>query len=620
MVGQYRIIRLLGRGGMGEVYEVEHTTLGRRYALKLLPADFSSRPQALERFRREARVMANLDHPNIVRVDEFGETDGRYWLRMELAAGDSLQGYADSLGGRIPQEALLEILQQVLAGLSYAHEQGAIHRDLKPSNILLSQPGPSARVSDFGLVRLVGEDWVQSQAKLSVERSMSLGGKQTVPGEEGSSTRSLLGTYEYMSPEQKRGQEADERSDVYALGLMTYKLLTGRGLGMKRPSEIDDELVEAWDRLTSAALEEEPEERLSGCGQFSERLQDVGRQVGELRREEQERREREEADARARREREAAERRAEEALRRRQEERARKEEREKAAAEARQLEERRTATKQRRSETTRQSRRKTALFLVPMLAAVAIGVGIWLRSRPTASPTASLGRRAARNPLSPSKPWTSPSTGMEFVWIEKLGMWVGKYEVTNGEYRKKSPDHDSMEYQGHSLNGDRQPVVYVNFDDAKAYAQWLTEQDRRSGRLPAGFRYRLPSEQEWVTFAQCGDGREYPWGDNWPPRSGQAGNYSDSAGAFDYKIDGYNDGHPVTCDVAKSWANPWGLYGVGGNVWEACVADSSGGSFGAWRGAAWGSGGQGDLRCSYRINAGPSFRDDADGFRLVLSR
>ena len=393
MVGQYRIIRLLGRGGMGEVYEVEHTTLGRRYALKLLPADFSSRPQALERFRREARVMANLDHPNIVRVDEFGETDGRYWLRMELAAGDSLQGYADSLGGRIPQEALLEILQQVLAGLSYAHEQGAIHRDLKPSNILLSQPGPSARVSDFGLVRLVGEDWVQSQAKLSVERSMSLGGKQTVPGEEGSSTRSLLGTYEYMSPEQKRGQEADERSDVYALGLMTYKLLTGRGLGMKRPSEIDDELVEAWDRLTSAALEEEPEERLSGCGQFSERLQDVGRQVGEqlrqreeaerFRREEQERRKREEAEAKARREREAAERQAEEAFRRRQEGRARKEEREKAAAEVGQFEERRAAAKRHRSDTRRQSPRRTAAFLVLMLAAVGGGVGIFSPQPPT---------------------------------------------------------------------------------------------------------------------------------------------------------------------------------------------------------------------------------------------
>ena len=85
--GQYRIVRLLGRGGMGEVYEVEHTTLERRYALKLLPPDFAARPEAVGRFRREAKVMANLEHPHIVRVDEFGQTEGRYWLRMQLVHG-----------------------------------------------------------------------------------------------------------------------------------------------------------------------------------------------------------------------------------------------------------------------------------------------------------------------------------------------------------------------------------------------------------------------------------------------------------------------------------------------------------------------------------------------------
>jgi len=209
---------------------------------------------------------------------------------------------------------------------------------------------------------------------------------------------------------------------------------------------------------------------------------------------------------------------------------------------------------------------------------------------------------------------------MEFVWIKALKLWVGKYEVTNEQYRRKEPGHDSKQYKGNSLNGDRQPVVYVNFDDAKAYAQWLTEQERRSGSLPAGYRYRLPSEAEWMTFAQCGDGREYPWGNNWPPRSGQAGNYSDSASAWRYKIDGYNDGHPVTCDVEKSWANPWGLYGVGGNVWECCAKDNSGGAFGAWRGASWDHYGQGTLRCACRYGNFPSYRDDYDGFRLVLSR
>ena len=218
--------------------------------------------------------------------------------------------------------------------------------------------------------------------------------------------------------------------------------------------------------------------------------------------------------------------------------------------------------------------------------------------------------------------WTSPSTGMEFVWIEALEMWVGKYEVTNAEYRKKEPRHNSREYKGHTLNRDRQPVVSMNFDDAKAYAQWLTGQDM--GVLPSGYKYRLPSGDEWTTFAQCGDGRTYPWGNNWPPRSGQAGNYADEAanrGFSDWStISGYNDGHPVTALVDELWVNPWGLAGVGGNVWEATSSDSSGGSFGAWRGASWRTHIQDYLRCSYRYVFGPLYRGNSLGFRLVLSR
>lgn len=214
--------------------------------------------------------------------------------------------------------------------------------------------------------------------------------------------------------------------------------------------------------------------------------------------------------------------------------------------------------------------------------------------------------------------WTSPATGMEFVWIAPMNMWVGKYEVTNGEYRKKEPRHDSKSHDSHILNGDRQPVVYVNFDDAKAYAAWLTERDKA---LLGDMRYRLPSEQEFMTYAQCGDGRQYPWGNNWPPLSGQAGNYQgQEVAGSGKKITGYNDGHPVSCDVEKSWKNSWRLYGVGGNVWEVCASDSSGGSFGAWRGAALDCNDQGTLRCSYRLDYGGSIRYHFIGFRLVLSR
>ncbi len=212
--------------------------------------------------------------------------------------------------------------------------------------------------------------------------------------------------------------------------------------------------------------------------------------------------------------------------------------------------------------------------------------------------------------------WTSPSTGMEFIWIDQMGIWVGKYEVTNAEYRKKDPNHDSGEYEGHSLNGDRQPVVEVNFDDGNAYAAWLTEQD--TDKL-GGARYRLPTRDEWTAFAECGDEREYPWGNNWPPISGQAGNYHGQEGAGSWpKISGYNDGFPVTAPVDELWENPWGLKGVGGNVWEM-TGRTAGGGFDAWRGASWDVNIRDGLRCAYRGGSVGSDRFSGNGFRLVLS-
>ena len=221
----------------------------------------------------------------------------------------------------------------------------------------------------------------------------------------------------------------------------------------------------------------------------------------------------------------------------------------------------------------------------------------------------------------PGQAWTVPDLGMEFVWIPAMNCWVGKYEVTNGEYRAFKPDHDSKEYKGHSLNGERQPVVYVNYDDAQQYAKWLTQRERKEGRPPDGLAYRLPTGDEWMTFAQCGDGREYPWGNNWPPRSGQAGNYDDETEFDKYRVDGnYRDGHKVTCDVADSWGNPWGLYGVGGNVWE-WTSKTANGQFDALRGASWYFSDLDYLRCVIRGDLYvPSGRLYFVGFRLLLSR
>ncbi len=212
--------------------------------------------------------------------------------------------------------------------------------------------------------------------------------------------------------------------------------------------------------------------------------------------------------------------------------------------------------------------------------------------------------------------WESPATGMKFVWIQQLGIWVGQYEVTNGEYNQYDGSHDSGSFNVHSLNGPRQPVVNVNFpDDALPFVKWLNEKD---AAVLDGAKYRLPSEAEWQAFAQCGGNRLYPWGDKMPPTYG---NYhgQEGPGSWD-KISGYRDGFPVTCPVEESGKNDWGLYGVGGNVWEMAASDKTGASFGAWRGASWDLSYPGLLRCVSRIGLDGSGRYGDYGFRLVLSR
>lgn len=226
---------------------------------------------------------------------------------------------------------------------------------------------------------------------------------------------------------------------------------------------------------------------------------------------------------------------------------------------------------------------------------------------------------AAQLPSLPVKgtDWEVPDVKMEFIWIKTLNCWAGKYEVTNDEYRKFKHAHDSTKYDGNSLNGGRQPVVYVNYNDAIEYAKWLTERERKSGRLPVGYIYRLPTQNEWITFCQCGDNREYPWGKSMPPKYG---NYSDRDLAWNSNDNyGYSDGFHVTCPVEMSGKNDWGLYGVGGNVWECTVKSEFDLSFDSWRGASWDCSSPGWLQSSRQLNLSASVRDCSIGFRLVLS-
>jgi serine/threonine protein kinase len=218
--GAFEIISSLGAGGMGEVYRARDTRLKRDVALKLLPEAVASDPERLARFEREAQALAALKHPHIATIHSIEESGGLRALVLELVEGETL---ADRLArGPVEVTAALAIVRQVVDALEAAHEQGIVHRDLKPANIQLTPDG-SVKVLDFGLAR-IGES--HDGAHASVTRLDSLSPTITSPAVvTGQSV--LMGTAAYMSPEQARGKPADKRSDIWALGVVLYEMLTG---------------------------------------------------------------------------------------------------------------------------------------------------------------------------------------------------------------------------------------------------------------------------------------------------------------------------------------------------------------------------------------------------------
>ncbi|MFT5200458.1 MAG: serine/threonine protein kinase, partial [Planctomycetota bacterium] len=276
-LGQYRIVRLLGRGGMGEVYLAEHVILTTRHAVKLLPAERSNNADFLARFHDEARVMARMSHPGIVRVTNADASEGRHFLVMDFiscdegdAAFDLEEALASCPEGRLSACAAARLGSEICEAVGAAHAAGVIHRDLKPANVLLTNrtlAKAEARVSDFGLARLLGEDWLRSVIDASMRQSMSIGDMETMarPGSERSSSGSVLGTYEYMSPEQREGRDVDERSDIFALGVMLYRMVTGQRLvgRAKAATKLVPDLDDGWDELIDACLESDPSERPS---------------------------------------------------------------------------------------------------------------------------------------------------------------------------------------------------------------------------------------------------------------------------------------------------------------------------------------------------------------------
>ncbi len=211
MIGPYRVIGLVGRGGMGEVWQAEDTRLGRRVALKLLPAESSNSPERLQRFAREARAVSSLNHPNIITIHEIGQADGIHYIVMEFVDGQTLRQQMSAR--QRPVSEVLDIVMQVAEALAEAHAAGIVHRDVKAENVMVRHDG-RVKLLDFGLARLM-------KANSSDAAAEALANTITSPG-------LVLGTLNCMSPEQARGQEVDARTDIFSLGVMLYQMLSGR--------------------------------------------------------------------------------------------------------------------------------------------------------------------------------------------------------------------------------------------------------------------------------------------------------------------------------------------------------------------------------------------------------
>jgi predicted Ser/Thr protein kinase len=244
---RYRIVALLGRGGMGEVFRADDLKLGQPVALKLLPKKLAAHEDRRQRLLGEVRIARQIAHPNVCRVYDVGEVEGEYFITMEYVPGEDLASLLQRIG-RLPKDKGLEIARQICAGMAAAHERGVLHRDLKPANIMLDERG-KVRITDFGLATL-SSDVTANAAE---------------------------GTPAYMAPEQLAGGEATARSDVYALGLVLYELFTGKRAfsasslaemrelreqkSLTDPSRIVDDIDPAVERAILRCLENDPRDR-----------------------------------------------------------------------------------------------------------------------------------------------------------------------------------------------------------------------------------------------------------------------------------------------------------------------------------------------------------------------
>jgi serine/threonine-protein kinase len=264
--GRYRVLSRLGAGGMAEVWSAEDSQLGRRVALKLLASRFAADPDFRERFRREAAAAAAMQHPNIVSIYDRGEWEGTSYIAMELVNGPTLKQLITQRGPAGPGAAT-DIAIEILQALRYAHKRGIVHRDIKPQNVLIDEEG-HAKVADFGIAHAGASDMTDEGA--------------------------ILGTVQYVSPEQAQGKPVSPRSDLYSVGVVLYELLTGQvpfegeapvSIALKQvseppvpPAQLEPGVPPALEAVVMRALEKDPARRYQDADEFIGALERARRQ------------------------------------------------------------------------------------------------------------------------------------------------------------------------------------------------------------------------------------------------------------------------------------------------------------------------------------------------------
>lgn len=552
-LGRYHLIEKLGEGGMATVYKAYDTRLERDIALKVIRKEAFGQEaidRLLKRFEREAKVMARLNHPNIVPIIDYGEFEGSPYLVMPYLSGGTLK----QIDTPIPWQAAAKLLEPVASALAYAHEKGILHRDVKPSNILINEKKEPI-LTDFGIAKL-----------LDVEE------RHTITG-----TGVGVGTPEYMAPEQGLGKEVDGRADVYALGVVLYELVTG-----KKPYTADTPMAIVYKHLTDPlpdphlykpdlpdtvekmifkALAKKPEDRYQSMGEFASALKSLEQgnslplaailQTSALASEKPEAvATRDELDA------------AEELT---------------IPAKPSQQH----LPKPQKAPSTKKTRTLLiGIGTVAVIALLALAIGTehgWFAFQriPTAIPNiTSLQTEGIVSDLGTSSALGVSKDEMNLIYVPAgdflMGTpddaghsiehpqhsvyldayWIDETEVTNAMYEKcvsanacTAPSNNSSatrsDYYGNSLY-DNYPVIYVNWNQAQAYCLWAGQQ--------------LPTEAQWEKAARGTDGRTYPWGNQDPNL--ELGNFDD------------NLGDTTQVGSYPSGSSFYGALDMSGNVWE----------------------------------------------------